>query len=49
VEAWPAAVKAPVLSVLQFCEVCTGIATFFMFNMALGYASLPLSLSPTQP
>jgi hypothetical protein len=48
VRAWRAAVKARVLSVLRFCEVCTGIATFFRFNMAPGYASLALSLSPTQ-
>jgi hypothetical protein len=47
--AWTAVVKASVLRVLRFCDVCTGIARFFRFNMALGYASLPLSLSPTQP
>jgi hypothetical protein len=44
VRAWRAAVKALVLSVLRFCEVCTGITMFFRFNMALGYASLTLSL-----
>jgi hypothetical protein len=48
VRAWRATVKARVLSVLRFCEVCTGIATFFRFNMDPDYASLALFLLPTK-